>query len=460
MLVSSILRKHLLIDYIQSIENASKILPCLFGFLDDPDTLTQSSMWETTLKLLLIVENAASHVNLSSGMMPRFLNLLRNGCFGNASTVGPLVLPLTQLLRDNIKPQQKDSLNVQLIASLRQGFSDRMITTSAIEAAAFSSTFAQSLDFSSQNIVEAAGLRKLFESQVIPLLDSLVQGKRSDILLCHLMRQLTLMLYRWFGKLETAANELWATLDAFIRTTLTRTPHPEAPIVQQLCLVLSILMDPTFKADRERRQPMTRSGRIRFNEMDTEVCEQLAIPTVLSDKLNTLYVSLCQKALECSEENRCQICLDLLACLLRHDSVTQQFLTSQSLGPQQMISSFIQPILEQLHDGTSASLLFTLLNAVESGRRLQLLEEIIHDQSTCLALATTALEKFSNKETVVEWLHGHQIQSLLATTTQQLSTFSHEDPTAAWNLIRAAFNARNTSRGQGIVVAKTAAKPI
>ena len=194
--------------------------------------------------------------------------------------------------------------------------------------------------------------------------------------------------------------------------------------------------------------------------MDTEVCEQLAIPTVLSDKLNTLYVSLCQKALECSEENRCQICLDLLACLLRHDSVTQQFLTSQSLGPQQMISSFIQPILEQLHDGTSASLLFTLLNAVESGRRLQLLEEIIHDQSTCLALATTALEKFSNKETVLEWLHGHQIQSLLATTTQQLSTFSHEDPTAAWNLIRAAFNARNTSRGQGIVVAKTAAKPI
>ena len=78
-----------------------------------------------------------------------------------------------------------------------------------------------------------------------------------------------------------------------------------------------------------------------------------------------------------------------------------------------------------------------------------MLEEIIGDESTCVALATTALEKFTDKETVVEWLRGVQVKNLLSRAAHQLCDFNGEDTLAFWSLVRAAFSVKKSRHSHG-----------
>ena len=116
------------------------------------------------MKCFLIIEDTASYVNVSSTLSPRLLNLIKNGFFGNASTIGPLVLPLVQQLRRNIK--QKESFDEQLLANFRHGFMSRTVAYSPMEAAAYCAAFAQSLDFIIHAIQDEQYIEKLFDKQV------------------------------------------------------------------------------------------------------------------------------------------------------------------------------------------------------------------------------------------------------------------------------------------------------
>jgi hypothetical protein len=116
--------------------------------LDDSQSTSQLALWETTLKILMTVENASSYVNLSSHVTPKLLTLLRNACSGNAGKICPLVVPYVRLLRDNEKDSsQKEELDRQVIEALFHGLLCRNIANSSLEASALSSSLFQLLDY-------------------------------------------------------------------------------------------------------------------------------------------------------------------------------------------------------------------------------------------------------------------------------------------------------------------------
>ncbi len=81
--------------------------------------------------------------------------------------------------------------------------------------------------------------------------------------------------------------------------------------------------------------------------------------------------------------------------------------------------------------------------------RLELLDGLIQDEEICVALATTALENFSHKNSVVDWLSGSQIAALLRSVAEQLITFHGiEKIPSLCNLLRASLLSRK-SQGLG-----------
>lgn len=81
---------------------------------------------------------------------------------------------------------------------------------------------------------------------------------------------------------------------------------------------------------------------------------------------------------------------------------------------------------------------------------MKLLEDVIENESTAVALSTTALEKFSQKETVIEWLQCEQVGNLLENVSLKLiTTDCSENDQAFWNLIEAAFKTNKSSTSKG-----------
>ena len=79
-----------------------------------------------------------------------------------------------------------------------------------------------------------------------------------------------------------------------------------------------------------------------------------------------------------------------------------------------------------------------------SFKRLKLLEDVISNDSTCVALAVTALEKFSHKRTVLEWLSGQQVANLLSSSAEQ-AIQSEENLTTLWQLLRVALSSKSAA---------------
>ena len=82
--------------------------------------------------------------------------------------------------------------------------------------------------------------------------------------------------------------------------------------------------------------------------------------------------------------------------------------------------------------------------------RLKLLEEAITNDSTCVALATTALEKFAHKPTVLEWLRGQQVANLLSSSAEQ-AIQSEEILPALWQLLRVALGSKSPSNSGQLI---------
>jgi len=83
---------------------------------------------------------------------------------------------------------------------------------------------------------------------------------------------------------------------------------------------------------------------------------------------------------------------------------------------------------------------------------LKLLEDVVQNESTAVALSTTALKKFSHKETVIGWLQCEQVGNLLKNTSLKLVTSDcNGSNQALWNLIEAAFKTKSsTDKGNSI----------
>lgn len=149
-------------------ENSNKILPSIFSFLEDPESATLLSLWETVLKILVSFENVSDYVNFPLEVTPKFLNLLRSACSGNASKIGPLVVPCIRILRDHRDDcTYKQELDQQVIEALFQGILTRNVSNSSLEASALSIALFQIIDFVIKTTHDCTHVSELFRSTVM-----------------------------------------------------------------------------------------------------------------------------------------------------------------------------------------------------------------------------------------------------------------------------------------------------
>ena len=115
----------------------------------------------------MTVENASSYVNLPSHATPKFLALLRTGCSGNASKIGPLIVPYTRLLRDHQEDcNKKEELDRQVIEAIFMGLSSRSVSNSSSEASALSGALFQILDYIMKVTQENSHIKEILQTTV------------------------------------------------------------------------------------------------------------------------------------------------------------------------------------------------------------------------------------------------------------------------------------------------------
>lgn len=82
-----------------------------------------------------------------------------------------------------------------------------------------------------------------------------------------------------------------------------------------------------------------------------------------------------------------------------------------------------------------------------------MLEDLVIDERTCTALASTALEsaELSQKQVVLEWLQSPYVGNLLISAAKRVGMFfsGDEDNNFSWSFLRAALGAKQPS-SQGI----------
>ena len=198
-------------------------------------------------------------------------------------------------------------------------------------------------------------------------LKSVIQGQANYIILCPLMHHLATTLYDWSDSVQDISQLFWNKIEAWIRSSLI---NAEPSIMEQIGCVLMTLLDPNYKPDGLRKPP---SRRIRFTDaetvQETPSVVHYEIPANLKPKIVALTIRVCHDALRQCEEAPRPASIQLLSSLLSREEVTDAFLMSENVQPREIISRFIQPLLNEFHDSTSASLLFTVLNAVEPDQR-------------------------------------------------------------------------------------------
>ena len=111
-----------------------------------------------------MVEKASSYVSVSSVLAPKFRNLLENGCFGNASKIGPLVVPLAKVVRENSK--EKEKIDREVIDALCHGLANRSVSYSPMESTALSASLFQLLESIGTTTKDDSHIGAIFQASV------------------------------------------------------------------------------------------------------------------------------------------------------------------------------------------------------------------------------------------------------------------------------------------------------
>lgn len=122
-------------------------MPSVRVLFNDSESASLMILWETTLKVLVTLESATDYMKFTHSVTPKFLNLLREACVGNANKIGPLILPYIRILRtQRINSSQKSEFDQNVVEALFQGLMSRNAAKSLMEASALSIAFFQVLD--------------------------------------------------------------------------------------------------------------------------------------------------------------------------------------------------------------------------------------------------------------------------------------------------------------------------
>ncbi|XP_015789304.1 E3 ubiquitin-protein ligase listerin [Tetranychus urticae] len=84
------------------VKNEAKFTSTTLLFIAEKDLLLSAAIWDNVLWILVTIDEWWKHVNLTKGFLPHLRKFIRDGGYGNASTVFPNLLPMLSKFPFNV----------------------------------------------------------------------------------------------------------------------------------------------------------------------------------------------------------------------------------------------------------------------------------------------------------------------------------------------------------------------
>ncbi|XP_041350967.1 E3 ubiquitin-protein ligase listerin-like [Gigantopelta aegis] len=156
-------------------EYVTKIAPFVLNSLDITDPVIISSLWEAILSVVNYIEDCWSHVSWPKSFWPKLRNVLETGCFGNASIIGPSILPLLSKISSACYGEPEKFYS-EFFVCFRNGLSKDSLLQSPSECSSMIKAFVECCQFICKQITASGGqeilLRIIVLDHFLPVVES------------------------------------------------------------------------------------------------------------------------------------------------------------------------------------------------------------------------------------------------------------------------------------------------
>ncbi|XP_064613366.1 E3 ubiquitin-protein ligase listerin-like [Liolophura sinensis] len=156
-----------------AVQFTSKLAPLALHSVDETDSVLCGQLWEAVLSAITYLPECWNHVNGQKAFLPKLRKLLQNGCCGNATVVGPNILPLFSKIPDEVCGTRQ-KLWKDLFENLKQGLCTDQVRSSSSECGALVRAFMECAQYSVKQALgnpDQTGTAQLvLIDQVLPLI--------------------------------------------------------------------------------------------------------------------------------------------------------------------------------------------------------------------------------------------------------------------------------------------------
>lgn len=116
-------------------------------FLNDTNSLSQPTLWNTALEMFHTAKNMWSFISFEKCFLPRLVELLNNACFGNAVAIGPVVVSIVRLFYERGVSFDGAKFNRGVVQGFCKGLLSRSARGSPSEGAALCTALFQAISY-------------------------------------------------------------------------------------------------------------------------------------------------------------------------------------------------------------------------------------------------------------------------------------------------------------------------
>ncbi|XP_067676040.1 E3 ubiquitin-protein ligase listerin-like [Haliotis asinina] len=212
-------------------EYITKLSPLILHNIDSSDPVICSALWEAVLSLVKFLPDSWNHVSWTKAVWPKLRTLLENGCHGNASVIGPSLLPLLSQIPGSLSGESK-KFYMELFTCFRTGLGVNSVQQSVIESSALVTALFECCQYTVKELADNQGetINCLLLDQVLPIVETSLMETKSTLyktpLYC-VFAQLTTALERMDSGMALSSMCYRNLLQMIEETypTLTNTPH-------------------------------------------------------------------------------------------------------------------------------------------------------------------------------------------------------------------------------------------
>ncbi|XP_046570913.1 LOW QUALITY PROTEIN: E3 ubiquitin-protein ligase listerin-like [Haliotis rubra] len=222
-------------------EYITKLSPLILHNIDSSDPVLCSALWEAVLSLVKFLPDSWNHVSWTKAVWPKLRTLLENGCHGNASVIGPNLLPLLSQIPGSLSGESK-KFYMELFTCFRTGLGVESVQQSVSESSALVTSLFECCQYTVKELADNQGetINCLLLDQVLPVVESSLMETKSTLYktpLYGMFAQLTTALERTDSGVSLSSMCYRHLLQMIEETypTLTNTPH-FSHILQQTSL--------------------------------------------------------------------------------------------------------------------------------------------------------------------------------------------------------------------------------